>query len=149
MRQVIRRFVKHLDAEKNASDTTGCLLDFRRSGSRSGVKRAGSCRRAFGVKLHYMDVLSPKNVETAFQAASKARVDAVLFQVSSPLFTFQRPQITQLAVKNRLPVMYERAAEAEAGGLMSYGVSVSDLYRRAATYVDKNPERRDPRQSSR
>ena len=92
---------------------------------------------AFGVKLHYMDVLSPKNVETAFQAASKARVDAILFQVSSPLFTFQRPQITELAVKNRLPVMYERAAEAEAGGLMSYGVSVSDLYRRAATYVDK------------
>ncbi len=49
----------------------------------------------------------------------------------------QRKQLIDLAVKNRLAVMYDRAAEVEAGGLMSYGVSVTDLYRRAATYVDK------------
>jgi putative ABC transport system substrate-binding protein len=92
---------------------------------------------AFGVKLQYLDVLSPKDVETAFQAASKARADAVLFQVPGPVIGSQQPQITELAVKNRLPVMYERAAEVEAGGLMSYGVSIDGLYRRAATYVDK------------
>jgi putative ABC transport system substrate-binding protein len=92
---------------------------------------------AFGVKLQYLDVLSPKDVETAFQAASKARNDAVLFQVAAPLISSQRPQIAELALKNRLPLMYERAREVEAGGLMSYGVSVDGLYRRAATYVDK------------
>jgi len=92
---------------------------------------------AFGVKLQYLDVLSPKDVETAFRAASKARADAVLLMSSGPLISSQRLRITELAVKNRLPVMYERAAEVEAEGLMSYGVSVTDLYRRAATYVDK------------
>ena len=92
---------------------------------------------AFGVKLQYLDVLSPKDVETAFHAAIKARADAVLLMSSGPLISSQRLRITELAVKNRLPVMYERAAEVEAEGLMSYGVSVTDLYRRAATYVDK------------
>jgi len=92
---------------------------------------------AFGVKLQYLDVLSPKDVETAFHAAIKARADAVLLMLSGPLISSQRPQITQLAVKSRLAVMYDSAAEVEAGGLISYGVRVTDLYRRAATYVDK------------
>jgi putative ABC transport system substrate-binding protein len=48
-----------------------------------------------------------------------------------------RKEFAELAVKNRLPVIYEGAEEVEAGGLMSYGVNFFDLYRRAATYVDK------------
>jgi putative ABC transport system substrate-binding protein len=90
-----------------------------------------------GVKLQYLDILSPKDVETAFRAAVKERADAVLFRVSRQNLSSQRPQIAELAVKSRLPAIYEGAEEVEAGGLVSYGVSITDLDRRAATYVDK------------
>jgi putative tryptophan/tyrosine transport system substrate-binding protein len=84
-----------------------------------------------------MDILSPTDIETAFRAAAKGRAEAALVRVSAPILDPQRKQVVELAVKARLPVMYERAEEVEAGGLMSYGVSTTDLYRRAATYVDK------------
>jgi ABC-type uncharacterized transport system substrate-binding protein len=93
--------------------------------------------RALGVKLQSLDILSPKDFETAFQAAVKGRADAVLVRVSGPILSPHRINVASLAVKSRLPVMYERAAEVGAGGLMSYGVSIPDLFRRAATYVDK------------
>jgi putative ABC transport system substrate-binding protein len=90
-----------------------------------------------GVKLQYLDVLSRKDIETAFQEARKGQADAAVFRVAGPFVSPQRPRIAELAIKNRLPVIYERTAEVEAGGLMSYGVSNSDLYRRAAIYVAK------------
>ena len=99
---------------------------------------------ALGVKLQTLSILSSKDFETAFQAAGKGRADAVLFQAPGPFVSSQRPQIAELAVKSRLPVMYERAAEVEAGGLMYYGVNTPDLYRRAATYVDKILKGRTP-----
>jgi putative ABC transport system substrate-binding protein len=92
---------------------------------------------ALGVRLQYPDILSPKDVETAFGAAVKERADAVLFRVPGPSASSQRPQIAELAVKSRLPVIYDRAEYVEDGGLMSYGVSLTDLHRRAAIYVDK------------
>ena len=88
------------------------------------------------MKLQYLDVLSPKDFETAFRAATKARAEAVLMNVAGP-FLSRPTQVAELAVKSRLPVILERPEEVEAGGLMSYGVSSTDLYRRAATYVDK------------
>ncbi len=99
---------------------------------------------ALGVKLQYLDILNPKDVETAFQAAVNARADAVLFRVPGPFASSQRPQIAELAVKSRLPVIYDRAEYVEAGGLMYYGVNVTDLDRRAATYVDKILKGRTP-----
>jgi putative ABC transport system substrate-binding protein len=57
--------------------------------------------------------------------------------LGSPVFTPQRTQIVELAVKSRLPAIYWRSDFVEAGGLMSYGTDFTDLYRRAATYVDK------------
>ena len=57
--------------------------------------------------------------------------------LESSVFSSQRTQIVELAVKSRLPAIYHRSGFVEAGGLMSYGVSIADLYRRAATYVDK------------
>jgi len=92
---------------------------------------------ALGVKLQYLDVLSAQDVETAFRAAVKGRADGVLFRVPGPFVTPQRPKIAALAVKSRLPVIYERSTEVDAGGLMYYGVNTADAYRRAATYVDK------------
>jgi len=91
---------------------------------------------AFGVKLQYLDVLDPKDIETVFHAASKGRADAVLV-LGGAVFFSQRTQVIELAVKNRLPAIYNDPDYVEAGGLMSYGVSQLNLYRRAATYVDK------------
>jgi putative ABC transport system substrate-binding protein len=92
---------------------------------------------AFGVKVQSLDILSPKDFESAFRAAGKERAEAVLVRVPGPILTARRKEVTELAVKSGLPVIYERAAEVEAGGLMSYGVSSIDRYRRAAYYVDK------------
>ena len=91
---------------------------------------------AFGVKLQYLDVLGPKDIETAFRAASKGRAEAVL-RAGGPVVTSHRTQIAELAVKSRLPAIYNEPEYVEAGGLMTYGVNITDLDRRAATYVDK------------
>ena len=84
-----------------------------------------------------MDIQSPKDVEVAFQAATKGRADALLFRLRGPILSPRRKEVAKLAVKSRLPAIYEGVEEVEAGGLMSYGVSNIDLYRRAASFVDK------------
>ncbi len=91
---------------------------------------------AFGVKLQYLNMREPQDIENVFREASKGRAGAVLV-LSNPVATSQRAKITELAVKSRLPAMYPDSLFTDAGGLMFYGVSITDLYRRAATYVDK------------
>jgi putative ABC transport system substrate-binding protein len=90
----------------------------------------------FGVRLQYLDVLSSKDIETAFRAASKGRAEAVLV-LGGPVLNSHRTQIADLAAKNRFPAIYDRREYVEAGGLMSYATSITDLDHRAATYVDK------------
>jgi ABC-type uncharacterized transport system substrate-binding protein len=92
---------------------------------------------AFGVKLQVLDVRSPKDIETAFRAASKGRADAVLMIVTGAVLNSHRRQVADLAVKNRLPAVYGQPQYVEDGGLMCYAPSYTDLFRRAATYVDK------------
>jgi putative ABC transport system substrate-binding protein len=91
---------------------------------------------AFGVKLQHLDVRGPKDIDPAFRAAIKGRADALLV-LASAVFVLQPTQIAELAAKSRLPAIYVRGEFVEAGGLMSYGASITDLWRRAATYVDK------------
>jgi putative tryptophan/tyrosine transport system substrate-binding protein len=107
-----------------------------RSGNARSLKEAELAARALGVKLHYLDILSPKDIEPAFRAAAKGRADAVLV-LTSPFATSQRTTFTGLAAKNRLPTIYDRTEFVEDGGLMTYSVSSTDLFRRAATYTDK------------
>jgi len=92
--------------------------------------------RAFEVQLQYLDVLDPKDIENVFRAASKARADAVLV-LANPVLLSHRTQIADLAVTSRLPAIYQVREFVEDGGLMTYGVSVTDLWRRAAIYVVK------------
>ena len=92
--------------------------------------------KAFGVKLQYLDLVSSKDIETAFLAATKGRADALLI-LQSPVVNSQRTRLIELAVKNRLPTTYPTPEFPKDGGLMSYSVNFNDLYRRAATYVDK------------
>jgi putative tryptophan/tyrosine transport system substrate-binding protein len=91
---------------------------------------------ALGVQHLYIDARSPEDIENAFRKASKSRADAVL-ALPSFLLTSQRKQIVDLALKTRLPAIYDRREFVEDGGLLSYSVSSTDLFRRAAYYVDK------------
>ncbi len=89
-----------------------------------------------GVQVQPLDVLNPNNIETAFRAATKARADALVV-LASPVLNDQRAKVTNLALKSRLPAIYFRQEFVDAGGLMSYGTSFTDLSRRASVYVDK------------
>jgi putative ABC transport system substrate-binding protein len=92
---------------------------------------------AFGLAFQYLEVRDSQDLESVFRAAAKERTDAVLMNVSGPIGIPHRKEIAKLAAKNRVPVSYNLPDYVEAGGLMSYGVNFPDLYRRAATYVDK------------
>jgi len=105
-------------------------------GNAQSLKETEIAARAFKVQLQYLDVRGPKDIETAFREARKWRADAVLV-LGSGVFISQRKQIVELAVKSQLPATYSRPEYVEDGGLMTYGPSINDLFRRAAVYVDK------------
>ena len=100
------------------------------------LKEVEAAAVAFGVKLQYLDVLHPEDFETAFRTAGKAHAQGVLV-LTGPVVNSQRKEIADLAVKSRLPAILPFPEYVEAGGLMSYSASVTDMHRRAATYVDK------------
>jgi putative tryptophan/tyrosine transport system substrate-binding protein len=108
-----------------------------RPGNAQTLREVELAAGAFGVQLQYLDILSPKDIETAFQAAVRERADGALWFVTGSIGNPHRKKIADLAVSSRLPVIYFQRDHVEAGGLMSYGVNEVDLYRRAATYVDK------------
>ena len=100
------------------------------------LTEAESAAGAFRIKLQYVDVLGPTDIETAFRTARTGRADAVLI-LGAFIFNPHRSQIAELAAGNRIPAIYNAIEWVEAGGLMSYGTSFPDLFRRAAIYVDK------------
>jgi putative ABC transport system substrate-binding protein len=85
--------------------------------------------QAFGVQV-------ANDFDKAFSAMSRENVHAIIV-IQSPAFSNERARLVDLAVKNGFPVMYPQSEFAQAGGLMSYGPSVPDLFRRTATYVDR------------
>jgi putative ABC transport system substrate-binding protein len=99
---------------------------------REVVLAAGS----FEIYLRYLDVLDPKDLETTFRATAKGRADALVL-LGNPILNAHRKQIVDLAAKHRIPAIYSRPEYIESGGLMYYGTSYNDSFRRAATYVDK------------
>jgi putative ABC transport system substrate-binding protein len=105
-------------------------------GNAQALREVELAAGAFGVKLQYLDVRDLKDIETAFRAASKGRADAILV-LSNAVLNSHRIEIADLAVKNRLPAVYGQPQYVEDGGLLSYAPSFTDLFRRAATYVDK------------
>jgi putative ABC transport system substrate-binding protein len=78
----------------------------------------------------------PKDLENAFKTAKQKQVDAIMTTPGRRLFA-ERKRIVELAGKYRLPAIYAQKEFVVAGGLMSYGADLTDLYRRAAVYVDK------------
>ena len=114
----------------------GVLGDVIRPGTAQALKEINVAADAFAMQLQYLEVRGPKNIETAFRAAAKERAEALLVQ-RSPVLLSQRRQLADLAAKSRLPALYGTREYVEDGGLMSYGVSIADQFRRAAWYVDK------------
>ena len=92
--------------------------------------------QSLGVQLQLLEARGPNEFDGAFTAMAKGRVEALLV-LTDPMFALHRARLADLAAKNRLPSMHGFREYVEAGGLMSYGPSVSDIWRRAATYVDK------------
>jgi putative ABC transport system substrate-binding protein len=105
-------------------------------GNAQALKEMEQAAASFGVQLQYRDVLAVKDIETAFRAASSGHADAVLV-LTSPVLNSQRTQTVNLAARSRLPSVYFATEFVDDGGLMAYGVNFPDLFRRAATYVDK------------
>ena len=99
----------------------------------SNVKTAA---RSLGVELLLLEVRGPDEFDGAFAAMANERVGA-LFVFGDPMLSIHRARLAELAVQNRLPSMHTNRPHVEAGGLMCYGPSFSDLWRRAAAYVDK------------
>ena len=92
--------------------------------------------RKLGVQLHALEVRSANDFDQAFEAATRARASA-LFIIPDPIFDTDLKRIAGLAAKSRLPSIYHLTEFAGAGGLMTYGPDRGDMFRRAATFVDK------------
>jgi putative tryptophan/tyrosine transport system substrate-binding protein len=86
------------------------------------------------LSFHSATAQNANELDGAIASAAKAGSNA-LFVLTDALFNSQIPRIAQAALKNRLPTVYDRADFVDAGGLMSYGVNLPDLSRRAAEYV--------------
>jgi putative ABC transport system substrate-binding protein len=91
---------------------------------------------AQGIKLQLLAARGPDDLDRAFSTAAKESANAVLVMVDA-LFSSYRSRIVELAAKHRMPAIYDRVDFVEAGGLISYGMNLADLSRRAAWYVDQ------------
>jgi ABC-type uncharacterized transport system substrate-binding protein len=100
------------------------------------LKRAEVAGRALGMQLQLVEARGPADFDRAFSHMTRARAGA-LTVLGTVTFSNERRRLVELAAKTRLPVVYMERDYVDAGGLMSYGPNVTDLFRRAATYVDK------------
>jgi putative ABC transport system substrate-binding protein len=100
------------------------------------IKTWEAAARALGMQLQVVEARGPEHFDRGFADMARARAGA-LTVVSTPVFDTQPRRLVELAARHRLPAVYTFKAFVDAGGLMSYGPDISDLYRRAATYVDK------------
>ena len=99
------------------------------------LKEAEAAARSLGIQLQPVELRDPYDFDGAFRAA-RGRAGALLV-LMSPVFFRERARIADLAAKHRLPAMFGVREFAEAGGLMAYGATISEMFRLAAEYVDK------------
>ena len=112
------------------------LSNPKNPGHGRSLKDAELGARALGLTFQSVTAQNPNELDGAVGAAAKGGADA-LFVMTDALFNSHLAQIAQASIKNRLPSVYDRTGFVEAGGLMSYGVNLADLSRRAAEYVDQ------------
>jgi putative tryptophan/tyrosine transport system substrate-binding protein len=100
------------------------------------LREIETAARRLGLQLQPVEIREAKQLDDAFSAMIKERAGALLV-LPDPVLLTQRTQIADLAMRNRLPTIFARRENVEAGGLLSYGSSLSDQFRYAATFVDK------------
>jgi putative ABC transport system substrate-binding protein len=100
------------------------------------IRELNVAARSLGVQLQLLEARGPNDFDGAFAAMATERVGALLV-LSDAMFNLHRTRLADLAARSRLPAAYGTRESVEAGGLMSYGPSLRDLYRRSATFVDK------------
>lgn len=101
-----------------------------------GFKETQDAAQAFSLRLHSLEIRRSQEIDRSFAEMTKAR-DQALVVILSPFVTLHSRRIVELALKHRMPGIYATSQFVEEGGLMSYGPLIGDLYRRAASYVDK------------
>jgi putative tryptophan/tyrosine transport system substrate-binding protein len=130
---------KRLELLKEVGSKVTRIAFLTRSGTKfveQRFKDAEAEAKRLGLRLQFVGAKGADDLENAFEAAKRARAQALLAHPSSFLAT-NRARIIGLAAKHKLPAIYPSTAFAEAGGLMSYGANVDDNFRHAAVYVDK------------
>jgi putative tryptophan/tyrosine transport system substrate-binding protein len=123
------------DAVPNVSQVA-VLWNSTNPSSASYVQEVQSAARSLKMKLHLLDAGNPRNLDRAFAAIDASGVQGIIV-TADPFFIASRARLVQLAASKRLPAVYFSKLFVDAGGLMAYGASFEDSYRRAATYVDK------------
>jgi ABC-type uncharacterized transport system substrate-binding protein len=128
---------KRLELLKEAIPRISRIAVLRHSTSDvSHLRATEAAAPSLRLQLQILEVKEPKDFDSAFRAAKEGRADALIELPSSFLSTHKKP-LVDLAATSRLPAIWEHSLFAEAGGLMAYGPNLPELYRRAATYVDK------------
>ncbi len=100
------------------------------------LKAVEAAARSLGVQLHPVEARVLEEFDGAFTAMTRERVGAFLV-LGSPVYFSQRARLAELALKHRLPGIFNFREDVQAGGLMSYGPDINDMFRRSAAYVDK------------
>jgi ABC-type uncharacterized transport system substrate-binding protein len=130
---------KRLEVLKETSPKVsriGVLWNSANAGAAAVFKQTQSAAQDLGLSLQSLEVKTVDDLKGAFDALTRSGVNGLVLLATSPI----SPHLTlvaDLAIKNRLPSIYDRSEFVDAGGLMSYGANVSNMSRRAATYVDK------------
>jgi putative tryptophan/tyrosine transport system substrate-binding protein len=104
--------------------------------SADDAQQTETAARAAGLKLNRLNVSTDREIDSAFAALGKTKDDALLV-MADPFFTSNREQLVALAARQSIPAIYEWREFAAAGGLMSYGASITDAYRQVGIYTGK------------
>ncbi len=121
----------------------GLLLNPANPSAEVVLKETRSAGQDLGVQIQSLEVRSPNDIDSAFEAATKAQSGALVVAQHPPINNHPK-RVVELGAKRRLPAIYQDREWPAAGGFMSYGPTIPDLYRRAATYVDKILKGRTP-----
>jgi len=109
-------------------DSRGNLLDY---------KETEAAARSLHVELQSVELSRVEDLDRAFSAVTKGRAEALIVSLGNPITVSRQDQVASFAQRSRLPSIYGAREYVDSGGLMSYGPSVADLFRRAAIYVDR------------
>ena len=112
-------------------------------GNAQSLRETQLAAGSFGVQLQHLEVQGPEDIETAFSAIKRERANAFIV-LRNPVTSTNRKHIVDVAAKSRLPAIYANREWVDLGGLMFYGANIPDMWRRAATYVDKILKGRKP-----